>query len=55
MHDSKTDLLDPLLRYLWQYGATDLHLSTGGIPRVRIDGKLLSVTDAPTITRPPHY
>ncbi len=51
MHDSKTDLLDPLLRYLWQYGATDLHLSTGGIPRVRIDGKLLSVTDAPTITR----
>jgi twitching motility protein PilT len=47
MFAPKTDALDPLLRYLWQYGATDLHLSAGGVPRVRIDGKLLSVTDAP--------
>jgi len=47
MHQPKTDALDPLLRYLWQYGATDLHLSAGGVPRVRIDGKLLSITDAP--------
>lgn len=46
MHVPNTDALDPLLRYLWQYGATDLHLSAGGVP-VRIDGKLLTVTDTP--------
>ena len=50
MHVASTDTLDPLLRYLWQYGATDLHLSAGGTPRVRIDGKLLTVTDAPVST-----
>ena len=51
MHIAKTESLDPLLRYLWQYGATDLHISAGGTPRVRIDGKLLTVTDAPVSSR----
>ncbi len=51
MHVPSTASLDPLLRYLWQYGATDLHLSAGGTPRVRIDGKLLPVTDAPVSSR----
>ncbi len=50
MHSPSTATLDPLLRYLWQYGATDLHLSAGGTPRVRIDGKLLGVSDAPVST-----
>ena len=50
MHVARTDSLDPLLRYLWQYGATDLHVVANGIPRVRIDGKLLAVTDAPIST-----
>ncbi len=39
-------LLDPWLRYLWDTGATDLHLAAGTPPRVRIDGRLLSVPEA---------
>lgn len=39
-------LLDPWLRYLWDTGATDLHLAAGTPPRVRIDGKLLAIPEA---------
>ncbi|MFZ4668079.1 MAG: type IV pilus twitching motility protein PilT [Microthrixaceae bacterium] len=39
-------LLDPWLRYLWDTGATDLHLAAGTPPRVRIDGRLLGVPEA---------
>ena len=44
-----TTLLDPYLNYLWQYNATDLHLAAGTYPRVRIDGKLLAIPDAPIV------
>ncbi|MFM7067916.1 MAG: type IV pilus twitching motility protein PilT, partial [Actinomycetes bacterium] len=39
-------LLDPWLRYLWQTGATDLHLCAGTTPSVRIDGRLVAVPEA---------
>ncbi|MFN8050417.1 MAG: type IV pilus twitching motility protein PilT [Acidimicrobiales bacterium] len=44
-----TTLLDPYLNYLWQTGATDLHLAAGTLPRVRIDGKLVAIPDAPAL------
>ena len=43
-------LLDPWLRYLWDTGATDLHLAAGTPPRVRIDGRLLAVPEAAPLT-----
>lgn len=46
MHEPDLTLLDPWLRYLWDVGATDLHLAAGSAPRVRIDGKLLPVPEA---------
>lgn len=55
MHQTDLSLLDPWLRYLWDTSATDLHFSAGAVPRVRIDGKLLTIpeaapTDAGTLT-----
>ena len=41
-----TSRLEPFLRYLWDAGATDLHLSAGTPPRVRIDGKLVHIPNA---------
>ena len=49
MHVPNTDALDPLLRYLWQYGATDLHLSAGCVPQVRHDGEMKPVPGAPVL------
>ena len=43
--------LDPYLQYLLATDATDLHLSVGSAPRVRIDGRLLSMPDSPPCTR----
>jgi twitching motility protein PilT len=42
--------LDPYLAYLLATDATDLHLSVGSAPWVRIDGQLLSMPDAPVVT-----
>lgn len=39
--------LDPWLQYLTAVGASDLHMVVGSTPRVRVDGKLLAVPDAP--------
>ncbi len=50
MYESRTDQIEPYLGYLWQYGATDLHLSAGSVPRVRIDGKLVTIPEAPVST-----
>ncbi len=50
MADIDLTLLDPWLRYLWDTGATDLHLCAGTTPRVRIDGKLLAVPQAQPLT-----
>ncbi len=42
--------VDALLRYLWDNNATDLHLCAGTPPRVRIDGKLLSIPGSEPVT-----
>jgi twitching motility protein PilT len=42
--------LDPYLAYLLAADATDLHLSVGSAPWVRIDGQLLAMPDAPVVT-----
>jgi twitching motility protein PilT len=42
-----TPLLDPYLDYLVAVEATDLHLSAGAAPRIRIDGRLVPIPDAP--------
>ena len=47
MTTPNTTLLDPWLEYLMHYKATDLHVSSGSVPRVRIDGKLFAITDQP--------
>ena len=47
MFEPDTNLLDPWLNYLWQTSATDLHLAAGSSPRVRIDGKLVAIPEAP--------
>lgn len=50
MHEPDLRLLDPWLRYLWDTGATDLHLAAGTPPRVRIDGKLLTVPESTALS-----
>ena len=50
MHQADTTLLEPWLNYLWQTSATDLHFSAGSAPRVRIDGKLHAIPEAPATT-----
>jgi twitching motility protein PilT len=41
-----TPLLDPYLDYLVAVEATDLHLSAGASPRIRIDGRLVPIPDS---------
>jgi twitching motility protein PilT len=43
-----TPLLDPYLDYLVAVEATDLHLSAGASPRIRIDGRLVPIPDSPS-------
>jgi twitching motility protein PilT len=45
---TKANLYD-LLKIMIEKGATDLHISTGSPPRIRVDGKLLP-TDGPSLT-----
>lgn len=52
MAQTDTTALEPLLRYLWDNNATDLHLAAGSPPRVRIDGKLYAIPQAEPITVP---
>ena len=42
--------LDMLLSYLWERRGTDLHLTAGSAPLVRIDGALQPVPDHPVLT-----
>lgn len=46
---ASTELIEPLLSYLWQVGATDLHIAAGDAPRVRVDGQLRAIPDAPSV------
>ena len=48
--ESRTTLLDPHLEALWSASATDLHLSAGSTPRLRVDGRLVAMADAPVLT-----
>ena len=50
MYQTDTTPLEPLLRYLWDNHATDLHLCAGSAPRVRIDGKLWAIPGADDVT-----
>ncbi len=50
MYQIDTAPLEPLLRYLWDNHATDLHLCAGTTPRVRIDGQLWAIPGAEEIT-----
>lgn len=50
MSTVNTAPVDPWLEYLWQYGASDLHLVVGSSPRVRVDGRLVPVPQSPVAT-----
>ena len=51
MFIADTTALDPWLSYLWEVGATDLHMSVGSTPRVRVDGKLRAIPDVGPSTK----
>ena len=46
----QTPSLPELLKIMTELGASDLHLSTGTPPRVRVDGRLRPLRDFPTLT-----
>ena len=50
MSDSATAGINPWLERLWEKGGTDLLLSGGSPPRVRVDGKLNPLDGAPTLS-----
>lgn len=50
MNQPDTAPVDHFLRYLWDYHATDLHLCAGTSPRVRVDGRLVSIPAADDVT-----
>lgn len=43
-------LIDPWLQVLWNKGGSDLLLSGGSAPRIRVHGRLLPIEGAPTLT-----
>ena len=48
--DTKEMRIDKLLEFTAQQGASDLHLSVGSVPMIRIDGKMLKL-DLPGVTK----
>ena len=44
------DAISPWLQVLWDQQGSDLLLATGSKPRVRVDGKLTALDDAPVLT-----
>lgn len=44
--------LDDLLKLIVARGASDLHLSAGSVPHVRVDGQLVALTDYPVLSAP---
>jgi twitching motility protein PilT len=50
MSDAQTAGISPWLERLWDKGGTDLLLSAGSPPRIRVDGKLKPVEGAPTLS-----
>lgn len=50
MTANQTSKIDPWLQILWDRGGTDLLLSGGSSPRIRVDGRLLALEDAMELT-----
>ncbi len=50
MSDQATRPIEPWLQQLWDQGGTDLLLSGGSPPRIRVDGKLNPIADAQILT-----
>jgi twitching motility protein PilT len=48
--DSKVMSIDPWLESLWQQGGSDLLLSGGSPPRIRVDGRLCPIEGAEVLT-----
>jgi len=47
MSDNQAKAIEPWLQALWEQGGTDLLLSGGSPPRIRVDGKLIPLPGAP--------
>jgi twitching motility protein PilT len=50
MSDQATRPIDPWLQELWEKGGSDLLLSNGSPPRIRVDGKLRPIEGAAVLT-----
>lgn len=50
MVDKQTMSIEPWLQALWDQGGTDLLLSGGSAPRIRVDGKLNPLSNVPMLT-----
>ena len=50
MSDFNATAIDPWLDVLWERGGSDLLLSSGSAPRIRVNGMLVSVDDAPPLS-----
>jgi twitching motility protein PilT len=48
--NANIDAISPWLEVLWDRRGSDLLLATGSKPRVRVDGKLSALDDAPVLT-----
>jgi len=49
MNPPAAEWLELLLSYLWERRGTDLHLTAGSAPLVRVDGELHAVADQPVL------
>ena len=50
MGDKSERMIDPWLQILWEQGGSDLLLSGGSPPRIRVTGRLVPVEGAPVLT-----
>jgi twitching motility protein PilT len=50
MSDSTILGIEPWLQSLWDQGGSDLLLSGGSAPRIRVDGQLRPLEGAPILT-----
>ena len=50
MSDVQSHAIDPWIEILWEHGGSDLLLSGGSAPRIRVDGKLGPIEGAEILT-----
>jgi len=50
MSNNQTSAIEPWLQRLWEQGGSDLLLSGGSAPRIRVDGKLRPLDGVPPLT-----